>query len=294
MRLLSAAAAALLVACTSLTGLSEADGGALDAGEADGPAPDGGSATDASASDSGAAEIGPDAPQGDVDSSPAAPIALAQPPISSPLESSATTVAAQITAHAGTVLVAAVYWCCGSPAPATMSVGDTLGNTWQVATAPENNYESASTGGSCKADAQIFYATNARAGSGTVTVTRTGTAMFGFFLIEYSGVAAVNTVDGFSGQSTPPGGTNEISTIPFVTSGANDVIVALWVDTTGSGQITPGAGFVTRGANTQVFAMVQDDLPAGVGAGSHTPNAFLPNNSTDNCWAGAAAAFRGP
>jgi hypothetical protein len=283
MRALAAALAALPIAvvagasgCTSLSGLSnDADAGG-----------DAASASDGATSDSPTA----DAPGGDDaagDDAPAAAPARAQPLVKSTYETTAETATASITVTGGNLLVAAVYWCCGS-SPASMTVKDSLGNTWQAATSSQDNYEVADgSAGICKADAQIFYAANIKGGADVVTVTRSSAAQFGFFLLEYSGIAATNPVAGSSGQANPTTIAPGVTLAAIPTPGGNHAVVALFVDTTGSGSIAPGAGWTTQGTNTEMFSMVEDTVNEGA---TVLPTAILP--APTNCWAGAAASFK--
>ena len=284
----------MLLGCSFLIGTDGLAGSGADGG---------GGATSADAA-SGDVEGGRAGTDGGSDGAGGPPttsgIKLATPAVTSPLvdlndpDAGASTVVTT-TVHQGDLLVAGVAWTYGvlEAAPPALTVSDALGNTWQPATMAYDNYESGP-GGHCKADAQIFYATNANGGSDVVTMTtsQAHNTTFTFTLLEYAGAFGSNPVDAFQGQATPPSGSNLISAPPVVLSGTTDVIVAVFIDTAGGGLMTPGAGFVLRGSNAGLYSMVEDDLlPTGASAGTQTASASLPPGATDNCWAAAVAAF---
>jgi hypothetical protein len=78
----------------------------------------------------------------------------------------------------------------------------------------------------------------------------------------------------------------------LTTTGALDLVVALFAEGTTSGVITPGAGFATAAGDPGFYSMIEDDLPAGTASGTVTPTATEPGGVPSDCWVAAAAAFR--
>jgi hypothetical protein len=246
----------------------------------------GASSTSSSSSSSGSTSGG----------TPGAPLKLAGPPSSSTLEGAAAQTSVSTTTQAGDLLVVAAYWTYGSvSASPKLTVTDSLGNTFVAATQVYDNYQ-ANGGVRCKAVAQIFYAANVKAGADTITVTTSqpGNTTFGFTAIEYVGAATTSPLDDQVGLSTPPGGTNTMTAPALSLSGPRAVVVAVFTDTVGPGQVVPGPGFQLRGSNAALYAMVQDNLPGTTGAASVTATASLPSGATDKCWSVAAAGFKSP
>jgi hypothetical protein len=195
---------------------------------------------------------------------------------------------ATITVGAGNLLVVVVYW---DAASQTVTVTDTQANSWTPTTA--------SGPGSCNggmqpiALGQIWYAENAHGGNDTLTVRQSmsgnGNAL-GFFTLEYAGVAAAGSLDSQASQPAPAA-SNAMSPGDMTTTGAVDLIVAMFGDLNGAGQMTAGSGYTARGTDTGFFSLVQDNAP-GVAPGTHNPGAFLPGGTSDDCWNSAAAAFK--
>jgi hypothetical protein len=197
-----------------------------------------------------------------------------------------------VTVSAGDLLVAAVFWG-GAPSAPSMRVSDTQKNDWQPATLQEDNELSSASGTACSADAQLFYAANAKGGSTTITVTPSDPIRdYGFFLLEYAGIATSQPRDDGQGQNAPFTPSNQIEAPPLAANGVNNLVVALFVDTDSSGAITPGdGGYTVRGLDTYMFAAVEDNLP-GFPKGAYSAPAYLPSGLNSNCWAAAAASFR--
>jgi hypothetical protein len=268
----AAAVAVTLSACVSLSGLTGggSDGGALEGG--------GHGADDGDEPEGGATEASPSDANGDASSSHA--IALVQIIPAGSRRAANQSAQAQLTS--GDLVVIAVYW---DESDATVSVSDTSGNTW--AHLDEQNNAANDT------EVQIWYAQDAKGGNDTVTVTQsTGNSPLGFYLLEYSGIAATSSLDSQAGQSAPnPSTTMTTGTLP--TSGALDVIVAIFSDSCDTGLMVAGTGFLEEGADTGFNSMVEDTSPAGVTPGTYNATAAFPSGSTDDmCWAATAAAFK--
>ncbi len=85
----------------------------------------------------------------------------------------------------------------------------------------------------------------------------------------------------------------------LTTTGASDLVVALFADVTQYGTMTAGSGFVARQVDTGFVALIEDNLPAGAAPGMHAAGAQLPPeaadggvNNGDGCWVALAAAFK--
>jgi hypothetical protein len=80
---------------------------------------------------------------------------------------------------------------------------------------------------------------------------------------------------------------------PVTTSGALDVIIAVFADARiSAGLMAAASGFTEESADQRFVAMVEDNVPTGVPAGAHTPTATLPGTTSDRCWSSVAAAFK--
>jgi uncharacterized repeat protein (TIGR01451 family) len=133
----------------------------------------------------------------------------------------------------------------------------------------------------------IFYAENTRAGANTVTVSDTiSGASLRFAILEYSGVALANSLDGTAAAQ----GTNAAPTSGSTTTIASDDLVLGAIMSADARTFTAGSGFVIR-----------DRLPAAPGtrliaedriqpaAGTANANATL---NSSNPWGAVVAAFR--
>jgi hypothetical protein len=188
--------------------------------------------------------------------------------------------------NAGDLLVAGVYF---SASSVTVTVTDSLGNTWLPTTAYANT-------AGCSAGnvtvAQIFYAGSIAAGSNTVTVAQSsGTSPLGVFLVEYSGASSAGVLDGVNGgPATSSTGTMSAGTL--TTTGAHDLVVGLFAEATVYGLMAPGPGFSIVANSTTFYSLFEDDLPAGMGPGPVTPTAIEPGDAPSDCWVAATAAFK--
>jgi hypothetical protein len=191
--------------------------------------------------------------------------------------------------NAGDLLVAAVYY---NESTVNIMVDDSLGNTWKFAPVYANTASCAG-GGSGNADvAQIFYAESIAAGHNVVTVTQSsGTAPMGVFLVEYSGLLASGAFDGANGGPAPTS-TATMTAGVLTTTGTLDLVVALFVDGSGTGLMTSGPGFSTEATDTSFYSLFEDNLPGNT-PGPVNPSANEPGLIATACWVAAAAAFKG-
>ena len=194
----------------------------------------------------------------------------------------APSITALITAQAGSLLVAATYWHVQGN---TVTVTDTMGLAWTALPAVDNKCSFTDTR---TTGAQIWYAQVDTAGSTIVTLSQSNSpnAPLGMRLLEYTGVAGYNASVG----SPPIVATSmDMSTGAFATT-EPAMTVALFVDTLGSGTMTPGAGWNERAIELPFYSLVEDNAP-GKPPGPLEPNASLPVGRVDDCWVGTAAAF---
>ena len=202
-------------------------------------------------------------------------------------QSSATAV---LTLHesAGDLLVAGVYF---NDPTATIAVTDTVGSTW-TSTTPFANVTGCTTHTGASTVAQIFFAEGVAAGDNIVTVTQSaGSSPLGAFVVEYSGVLSAGSLDRLSGGFAQSS-TSTMSAGSLTTTGALDLVVALFAEATTSGTMLPGSGFATAANDSTFYSMLEDDLPGGMASGMVTPTAGEPGGVSSDCWVAAAAAFR--
>jgi hypothetical protein len=202
---------------------------------------------------------------------------IANVQVASAATSSTTSQSLSITETAGNLLVAAVYWNGSDVA----SISDTLGNTWSSVPVKDNSKTAT--------DVRIWYAQNVKGGANTITVTQPWSVSIGFYLIEYSGVATTGALDVSSGKIAP-GASHVADAGSLTTSGCRDLVVALFADTWGSGNMTPNTGWISRGADPNFYSMVVDNLTGGTG--TFNPQANLAGSSSDAAWSATAVAFK--
>ncbi len=203
--------------------------------------------------------------------------AIAKVQVISAGTASTTSKSASLTETAGNLLIAAVYW---NGSDVTV-ISDTLGNTWK--SLPVQNNATTAT------DVRIWYAENIKGGVNTVTVKQPWTVNLGFYLIEYSGVATVNALDVATGKIASAA-SHSIDTGNMATTGCHDLVVGLFADTWGTGTMTPGTGWISRGTDPNFNSMVVDNVPGGVG--TLDPKANLAGSNSDPAWAATAASFK--
>jgi len=209
-----------------------------------------------------------------------ASIALVQALNTGSNEFKTVTQTAMVTENAGDALVAAVYSQCDS----TTTVTDTLGNVWM--STPEVWNGGSDTG------AQFFYALDVKSGANIVSATATAcsNADLGFFMLEYSGIASANGIDGTAGQAAPAA-SNAMLAGSIQTTGARDQVLGLFVEPEGTGQMTAGSGFTAAASDTTWYAMVED-IAGGTPPANVSVTAALAGSQSDNAWVAAAIALK--
>src|ERR1700674_44183 len=115
----------------------------------------------------------------------------------------------------------------------------------------------------------IYYAENTKGGANTVTVSDTVSGPFRFAILEYSGVATANSLDG-TAMAT---GTSSLPNSGNVTTTASGDLLLGAIATTNAGTFTAGTGykleeFVPAEPNTKLTA--EDQLQTSAGLGSAT------------------------
>lgn len=165
----------------------------------------------------------------------------------------------------------------------SMSISDTLGNTWLSTSAIAN---AQGTGGPLTME--LFYTVASSGGNDTITLSQSsGTAPLGGLYFEYSGNASTNVLDTSAGQSAP-GVSSSVSTPSITTTGSADLLIGFFGDTSGSGTITAGSGYTVELTDAGFYTGAEDQF--NVPAGSHQATAVLP--SSDAGGIGIIAAFK--
>ena len=166
-------------------------------------------------------------------------------------------------------------------AGATFNVTDSRGNSYRQAVRLDVTVDTPA--GDTLA---IFYAENVGGGANAVTVSQSTGATLRFAILEYSGVATVNSFDvgtAAQGTSTSP------SSGTVSTTGSGDLLVGAIVSAD-SEAYTAGSGYVLRDAVPSSPAsklVTEDRVQSAAGAASAT--AAL---SGSNPWGAVVAAFR--
>ena len=159
----------------------------------------------------------------------------------------ATTIVRAFTSNitAGNMIIGAVGY---GDVSTTVSVADTLGNTYTVSTVNAD-------GGNLQYQ-RTFYANSSTGGANTVTVTfGTSVAYRRLYISEYSGLATASPNDGGTGQlQTSPGtGTDAITSGNIVTTVDGDLI---WGITQNTSEVDPGTGTLVAGTGYTQDAQV--------------------------------------
>lgn len=182
---------------------------------------------------------------------------------------------------AGDLLVVEAHWGVGG---ATV-VSDALGNTWT----PASLHQNTTCGTSGQFD-QFWYVVGSKGGSDVVSVAfppGEGGA-FGFFVMDYSGIAQSGAFDSESGQVGSANAANMSTGMLTTTPCGRDLIVSAF-DWWGTGTFTAGSGFTSEGV-WMGYSAIEDDLPGGAAPGTYDPTGSLTPSNT--CWIGASVAFR--
>ena len=165
----------------------------------------------------------------------------------------------------------------GTPVGQTFTVTDTRGNTYRQAVRINNNSDNT---------LAVYYAENIAAGTNTVTVSNSASATLRFVVLEYSGIASSNSLDGTasaSGVSASPGSGT------LTTAASGDLLLGA-ISTANGPSLTVGNGFTIEGAvpalpNAKLVA--EDRVQATAGSAS----AGVALGASDQ-WAAAIVAFK--
>jgi hypothetical protein len=157
----------------------------------------------------------------------------------------------------------------------TITVADSIGNTYHSAV---QSTQSGITVG-------IFYAENIKGGANTVTVSDTASATLRFALLEYSGVATLNSLDATAsalGASTSPNSGNATTTL-------NGDLLLGAIATVNPASYTAGSGYTIEESipaepNTK---LIVEDVQSAAGAVSASATLAASNN-----WSAILAAFK--
>jgi len=130
----------------------------------------------------------------------------------------------------------------------------------------------------------IYYAENIAAGANAVSVANSVSGTLRLAILEYSGIAVVNSADGFSsaqGTSAAP------STAPFATARNGDLLLAA-MSTANPAIFTAGTGFTIRDRVPASGSKLTSEDQVQTTAGTASANASL--GAADN-WGAVVAAF---
>lgn len=200
---------------------------------------------------------------------PSAPtIAFKQENYSVPNSATSVTVTFGSSQIAGDLNVVAVGW--NDTTTSVSSVTDSAGNTYHLAVGPAQ--------GSAVSQS-IYYASNIKSGSNTVTVTFSGsTTAPDIRALEYSGVSTLDKTATGSGNSSTS------STSSATTTSADELIFGanlVYTGTTG-----PGSGFTSRVITSPDGDIAEDEIVSSTG--SYSASAPLAGSGP---WAMAMATF---
>ena len=159
------------------------------------------------------------------------------------------------------------------------TVADSRGNTYRKAIQFNETTDTTTLG--------IFYAENIAAGANTITVSDTISGTLRFAILEYSGVAIANSLDGAAVASQ---GTSASASVNLTTTTANGDLLLAGISTANAATFTAGNGYLIQETvpaepNTKLIA--EDQFQAT--AGSASAGASL--GASDH-WGAAAAAFK--
>jgi hypothetical protein len=173
----------------------------------------------------------------------------------------------------------AVYAYVGS-ASVTLSVSDTLGDTWSQT--PLSTFTAAGT------SQQWFYALAKSSGPNTITVRQSsGSAALGLFCLEYAGNTTTDVLD-LSKSANAGIATASMSTGSFTTNGSSDLVLTGFADISTGGSFSPGAGAQALADDTVFAAMAESQ--AGLTAGTYSGTAT--DTQSSNHWQAYAVAFK--
>jgi hypothetical protein len=155
--------------------------------------------------------------------------------------STALTVAKAYTSNvtAGNLLVCILHVYNNGGGPGTITVTDTLGNTWTHAPGGLSGYGGLGTD-------QIWYVASTLGGANTVTATCTtngGSNYPGFTILEYSGITTSSPVEDHN-QATANSSSSSSGNV--TTANASELLLGYVTRVDASGSATPAAGWTTR------------------------------------------------
>src|SRR5574337_80952 len=136
---------------------------------------------------------------------------------------SGTSVTATITCTAGNMMAVLA----SNDGARTFTVSDNNSNTWSQAV-------HSSTGNPSKEVADIWYAANINGGSTTVTITASGTTVIVAVVLEYSGMLTASPLDKTATHINTTITTSHASGTTATTSQANELLLGLMSENTGS------------------------------------------------------------
>jgi hypothetical protein len=133
----------------------------------------------------------------------------------------------------------------------------------------------------------LYYAENIRGGADTINVAQSVLGTLRFAILEYSGVATSNSLDGT--PATSQGNSATLNTGNVTSTANGDLLLSVMI-TKNSGAFTPGSGYTVEEAvqvspNTKIIA--EDQLQSA--AGTVSASASL---ATADLWGAGLAAFR--
>lgn len=185
------------------------------------------------------------------------------------------------TEKAGDFLIAATaYQLPGT----TVTLTDTLGNTWTRLTA-YNNSKCGTTDGNYSG-VQLWFAQNIKAGANSVKMTVNATTYIWLGVVEYSGIktsGALAASNGFVATAS----SSSLSAGNVTATGPNNLIFGFFHNEHQNTNMNAGAGYVDI-ANSGLTSMIEDKISAA--AGTYNPSATYTNGS-DACGVAADAAF---
>jgi hypothetical protein len=187
---------------------------------------------------------------------------------------------ASLTETAGNFLIAATAY----QVPATVTVTDSLGNTWNPLTAYNNS--SCGTSDGNYSGVQLWYAENIKGGANTVTMQVNATTYIWLGVVEYSGVATSGALESSTG-AVATSSSNSMSAGNLNATGPNNVVIGFFHDQRQTSNMTPGSGYVDN-ANSALTTMLEDLFP--IGSGTYDPMAIYTSGS-DSCGVATGAAF---
>src|SRR2546429_5730762 len=159
------------------------------------------------------------------------------------------------------------------------AVKDSRGNTYRKAMQFNETIDSTTLG--------IFYAENIAGGANTITVSDTIAGTMRFGILEYSGVAIANSLDGAAAATQ---GTGASLNSGIITTTASGDLVLAGMSAANAANFTAGSGYLPRDfvpAEPNTKLLVEDRIQSV--AGNISANASL--GGSDN-WGAVAAAFR--